>query len=79
MYTLLCRGTHFGLVLSIHLYVAGDQTLVASSAQQASLLFVRSFVFETEFLCVLLATLELTFKLVLNSEICLPLPPECRD
>ncbi|ERE74288.1 E3 ubiquitin-protein ligase [Cricetulus griseus] len=34
---------------------------------------------ETEFLCVSLAVLELTLltRLASNSEICLPLPPEC--
>jgi hypothetical protein len=34
---------------------------------------------ETGFLCVSLAVLELTLdtRLVSNSEICLPLPPQC--
>jgi hypothetical protein len=36
--------------------------------------------FKTGFLCVALAVLELTlFRLASNSEICLPLPPECWD
>jgi hypothetical protein len=33
------------------------------------------FVFETGFLCIVLAVLELT-RLASNSEICLPLPPK---
>jgi hypothetical protein len=39
------------------------------------------FVFETGFLCVALAILELTLqtRLALNSEICLSLPPKCWD
>jgi hypothetical protein len=37
--------------------------------------------FETGFLCIALAVLELTLyaRLASNSEIHLPLPPECRD
>ena len=37
--------------------------------------------FETGFLCIALAVLELTLqtRLALNSEIRLPLPPECWD
>jgi hypothetical protein len=43
--------------------------------------FFFSFFFETGFLCVALAVLELTLwtRLASNSEICLPLPPECWD
>jgi hypothetical protein len=43
-------------------------------------LFICLF-FETGFLCVALAVLELTLytKLALNSEIYLPLPPKCWD
>jgi hypothetical protein len=39
------------------------------------------FFFETGFLCIALAVLELTLKtrLASNSEIRLPLPPECWD
>jgi hypothetical protein len=46
------------------------------------LLFCLFFVFfETGFLCVALAVLKLTLytRLASNSEICLPLPPECWD
>jgi hypothetical protein len=41
--------------------------------------FIFLFVFETGFLCVALAVLELTLwtRLAWNSEIHLPLPPEC--
>ena len=46
-----------------------------------TLLFGFLFVlfFETRFLCIALAVLELTLytRLALNSEIRLPLPPEC--
>jgi hypothetical protein len=44
-------------------------------------LFVCLFVFETGFLCVALAVLELTLetRLASNSEIRLPLPPKCWD
>jgi hypothetical protein len=37
--------------------------------------------FETGFLCIALAVLELTLytRQASNSEICLPLPPECWD
>ena len=43
-------------------------------------LFVCLF-FETGFLCIALALLELTLKtrLASNQEICLPLPPKCWD
>jgi hypothetical protein len=39
------------------------------------------FLFETGFLCIALAVLELTLyaKLASNTEIRLPLPPKCRD
>ena len=45
------------------------------------ILFVCLFLFETGFLCVALAVLELTLqtRLASNSEIHLPLPPKCRD
>jgi hypothetical protein len=51
---------------------------------QKHLLFGRTDFFfppETGFLCVALAVLELTLwtRLASNSEICLPLPPECWD
>jgi hypothetical protein len=45
-------------------------------------LFIYLFwFFETGFLCVALAVLELTLltRLASNSEICLPLPPKCWD
>jgi hypothetical protein len=43
--------------------------------------FVCFGFFETGFLCVALAFLELTLytRPASNSEICLPLPPECWD
>ena len=42
-------------------------------------LFCFVLFFETGFLCIALAVLELTLqtRLASNSEICLPLPPEC--
>ena len=45
------------------------------------LIIYFGFFFETEFLCITLAVLELTLqtRLALNSEICLPLPPKCWD
>lgn len=48
-----------------------------SSQTQASLFFFFFFFPETGFLCVTLTVLELTelTRLVLDSEICLPLPP----
>ena len=45
-------------------------------------LFLFLFLFfQTGFLCIALAVLELTLqtRLASNSEICLPLPPECWD
>jgi hypothetical protein len=41
-------------------------------------IFFIFWFFETGFRCIALADLELT-RLALNSEICLPLPPECQD
>ena len=45
------------------------------------LLFLGGGEFETGFLCVVLAVLELTLytRLASNSEICLSLPPKCWD
>jgi hypothetical protein len=55
-----------------------DLSLVTSTYMTASFFFFFGF-FETGFLCIALAVLELTLssRLASNSEIRLPLPPEC--